>query len=301
MKTPVRFGSRDSALAVIQARLVMDAVARAHPELALELVTMKTLGDLTPEAPIEGGTDGKALFTAGLEEALAEGRIDLCVHSLKDMSVQDSPDFPIVGMMKRGDPRDALVLPPGRSFEGFEKTPSPVGCSSRRRVMQFLALSPSAAATPVRGNVPTRLAKLDSGDYGALILAAAGLERLGLLSRASYLFPVREITPAAGQGTLAIQGRQGGDYGFLDAARDPAAEEEAAAERQVIRVLGAGCGAPAGAYAVIQGTEISITGFYAPPEGAGAPFCRAEVSGTRERALFLAEELAGRLLSGGRP
>jgi hydroxymethylbilane synthase len=288
---------------------------------------MKTHGDLHPELPLSlpaqrdgassidgSASSGKALFTGALEQALADGKIDLCVHSLKDMAENTPKEFPIVAFSKRGDPRDTLVLPKGRIFEGFGAStelrssegsplerldPSlPVGSSSLRRRLQFQALAPGITVAPIRGNVPTRLAKMDDGQYGALLLAAVGLERLGIRDRQTHVFSVQEMIPAAGQGTLAVQGRRGEDYGFLDTIRDPVSAEEAMAERAFIAALDCGCGSPAGVYAKISGSEIRIIALFAVDSG--SPLCRDEISGDREAGLQLAEELARRLLQKGR-
>ncbi|GHU88405.1 porphobilinogen deaminase [Spirochaetia bacterium] len=309
MNREIRFGSRDSVLAIAQAHLIMDPIARAHPELRLRLVTMKTHGDLHPELPLGQAADGlgatgpaapgKTMFTGTLEQALADGEIDLCVHSLKDMSPVVK-NFPIVAFSTRGDPRDVLVLPKGRMFEGFDRLdPSlPVGSSSLRRRLQFQALAPGITVAPIRGNVPTRLAKMDDGQYGALMLAAAGLERLGIRDRGTHVFSVEEMIPAAGQGTLAVQGRRGEDYGFLDTVRDPVSAAEVEAEQAFIRTLDCGCGSPAGVYAKISGSEIRIIALFA--SNAESPLFRDEISGSREAGLRLAEELAHRILQKGR-
>jgi hydroxymethylbilane synthase len=229
-------------------------------------------------------------------------------------------------MAKRGDPRDMLILPRMEkpcaghpaSVSPFTELPSPetfraslsidrsrpVGCSSARRRIQLNSLLPELGIAPIRGNVPTRLEKLDQGRYGALILAAAGIERLGIRDRPGYFFPIREMVPAAGQGVLAIQGRRSEDYAFLDALRDPLTEEAARTERQVIRALGGGCHFPAAAYAEIVGTEIKITAMFAPAGDTHAAdsapvFFIKEISGGRDRAPELAETLSRRLLSGG--
>jgi hydroxymethylbilane synthase len=309
----IRFGSRESDLAVAQTRLVMGIIARAHPELSLRMITMKTRGDLCPKLPLENGkTGGKDLFTGVLEQALAKNEVDLCVHSLKDMAMEQNELLPIAGMARRGDPRDMLILPkdpetgnsgnfaelsPGRAFPLGQCGIPPVGCSSMRRRIQLLARAPHLAIAPIRGNVPTRLAKLDQGQFGALVLAAAGLERLCIRDRPGYYFAVRDMVPAAGQGVLALQGRRGEDFAFLEALRDPLTEEEAWTERRVIRALGGGCHFPAAAFARISGTEIVIIAMYAA--GAGAPFFTEEISGARDRAPELAEALARRLLSRG--
>ncbi|AEF85222.1 hydroxymethylbilane synthase [Treponema primitia ZAS-2] len=308
----IRIGSRESVLAIAQTRLIMDPIMRAHPELSLRLVTMKSEGDLNPDLPL--GFTGKALFTGTLERALVAGELDLCVHSLKDMAETQPEDLPILAIPKRGNPWDMLI-PPQDFFQGKDEKDIftalekalPIGCSSLRRRIQLQALAPELHSAPIRGNVPTRLSKLDSGQYGALILAAAGLERLGITRQGGRLFSLQEMIPAAGQGTLAIQGRRGEDYPFLELLRDPISEEEALAERALIRTLGCGCSSPAAAYAKISGNEIFITGMYTPLETEGIglanvtnideiPFAREEISGDRRHALQLAEELARRLI-----
>jgi hydroxymethylbilane synthase len=316
----IRIGSRGSDLALAQTRLVMEAIARFNPRLSLELVTIKAQGDLQPELdsrpeirtdlpPEKPGLSGgggsaprggiKGLFTGRLEEALARGEVDLCIHSLKDMAEQTPGDLPIVAMPKRGDPRDCLILPGAQAFGGFGDLgricgDKPVGSSSIRRRMQLRSLAPSLRFAPIRGNVPTRIEKLDAGQYGALLLAAAGLERLGISGRASYIFPVWEMIPAPGQGTLAVQGRRGEDYGFLDPLRDRLTEEEARAERSFIRAVAAGCASPTAVYARISGGEISLSALFAAE--AEAPFFRDGISGPREEGPALAETLARRLL-----
>jgi hydroxymethylbilane synthase len=270
-----------------------------YPELSLRLVTMKTKGDIHVEIPLEGaGPDfsGKDLFTGTLEQALMRDEIDLCVHNLKDMAETENPDLPIAAMAKRGDPRDMLVLPRARSFSGWdalERSP-PVGCSSSRRRIQLLAMVPGLTTASIRGNVPTRLVKMDQGGFGALILAAAGLERLGIRGRSGYCFPVREMIPAAGQGVLAVQGRHGEDYAFLDAVRDPVTTEEAHLERELVRALGGGCGAPAAAFARISGNEVTLLGMYAANPHSSP--VKDEITGAREEGHRLVERLARRLL-----
>jgi hydroxymethylbilane synthase len=311
MRTEIRFGSRESELAVAQTRLVMHTIAQAHPELSLRLITMKTRGDLRPELPLEAaageGFTGKSLFTGALEKALADETVDVCVHSLKDMAADEDALLPIVGMAKRGDPRDMLILPreAGKQYSPFSELcfqarppiqwPQPIGCSSVRRRIQLLSRAPNLSVAAIRGNVPTRLGKLDAGQYGALILAAAGIERLGVKDRPGFFFAVRDMVPAAGQGVLALQGRRGEDYSFLDALRDPVTEKAAQTERRVIQALGGGCHFPAAAYAELSGAEMTIIALYAAT--ADAPVSIEEISGDSDRALEMAEQLARSLLS----
>ena len=168
MKT-IRVGSRESRLAVVQSELVMDAIRAAHPEVGLELVTMKTTGDKILDRTLDK-VGGKGLFVKELDAALLDGRVDLTVHSCKDLPMEEDPRIPLAGFSRREDPRDALVLPQGAE----ELDPSrPIGCASARRAVQLRALFPGVAVAPVRGNVLTRLRKLDEGQFSALVLAAA--------------------------------------------------------------------------------------------------------------------------------
>ena len=178
----IRFGSRDSRLAVIQSRMVMEAVQNICPQAELELLTMKTTGDKILDKTLDQ-IGGKGLFVKELDLALREGKVDFTVHSLKDMPMETPEDLPLAAFSKRADPRDVLVLPEGVP----ELRPGkPIGCSSRRRQLQLKALYPDFDIAPVRGNVQTRLRKLDEGQYSALVLAAAGLKRLGLENRIRF-------------------------------------------------------------------------------------------------------------------
>ena len=215
MKT-IRVGSRESRLAVVQSELVMDAIRAAHPEVGLELVTMKTTGDKILDRTLDK-VGGKGLFVKELDAALLDGRVDLTVHSCKDLPMEEDPRIPLAGFSRREDPRDVLVLPQGAE----ELDPSrPIGCASARRAVQLRALFPGVAVAPVRGNVLTRLRKLDEGQFSALVLAAAGLKRLGLEERITRYFTVEELLPAAGQGILALQTRAGEELSCLDGVLD---------------------------------------------------------------------------------
>ena len=180
----LRIGSRDSALAVVQSRLVMDALQAAHPDLELELVTMKTTGDKILDRTLDK-VGGKGLFVKELDVALREGRVDLTVHSCKDLPMETPADLPIAAFLEREDPRDVLVLPEGALTWDVKL---PVGSASPRRRVQLRERFPGLAVQPVRGNIQTRLRKLERGDYGGLILAAAGILRLGLEHRIRRYF-----------------------------------------------------------------------------------------------------------------
>lgn len=295
MKRVIRFGSRKSALAVAQTRILMDAVAAAHPELEVELVTMTTTGDVNMK-PFSEASDKfgiKGLFTQELEEALKSGEIDVAVHSLKDVPMYANEELPIVAYSARGDARDALVLPEG-AREIDEKLP--LGCSSARRRIQLAKLFPQLRVEPVRGNVNTRLRKLDEGQFSALVLAAVGLQRVGLGERISRYITTDEMIPAPGQGILACQGRAGESYEYLDAVRCEAAACCARAERGFSAELGGGCTAPVGAYAEIIDGELTLHGFYA--DEAEGIYREGRACGRPEDAEELARGLARRLREG---
>ena len=295
MKRVIRFGSRKSALAVAQTRILMDAVAAAHPELEVELVTMTTTGDVNMK-PFSEASDKfgiKGLFTQELEEALKSGEIDVAVHSLKDVPMYANEELPIVAYSARGDARDALVLPEGA---GEIDENLPLGCSSARRRIQLAKLFPQLRVEPVRGNVNTRLRKLDEGQFSALVLAAAGLQRVGLGERISRYFTTDEMIPAPGQGILACQGRAGESYEYLDAVRCEAAACCARAERGFSAELGGGCTAPVGAYAEIIDGELTLHGFYA--DEAEGIYREGRACGRPENAEELARGLARRLREG---
>lgn len=257
-KRKIRIGSRESKLAVVQSRLVMSRIQEKYPEIELELVTMKTTGDIILDRRLDE-IGGKDLFVKELDHALREKRIDLSVHSLKDMSMDTPADLPLVAFSKREDPRDVLVLPKGQTEPEKGK---PIGSSSARRALQLRSLYEDSPFESIRGNVLTRLEKLDRGDFGALVLAYAGLKRLGLEGRVGKIFKPTEIIPAAGQGIMVIQGRQGEDLDFLDAVRDAQAECEALAERSFVRTLDGGCSSPIAAFAEVNEGLLKLRGLY---------------------------------------
>jgi len=202
MKKMIRIGTRESRLAVIQAQLVASAIKTYDPEINTELIKIKTTGDIILDKTLDK-IGGKGLFVKELDIALANGTVDICVHSYKDMPTDDDPEYPVVAVSPREDPRDVLILPAGKKTLDPDK---PVGCSSKRRQVQFNIIYPNQPIAPIRGNVITRIEKLDLGQYSALTLAAAGIKRLGLWERCSRAFTIEEILPSACQGILAIQG-----------------------------------------------------------------------------------------------
>ncbi len=288
----IRIGSRQSRLAVIQSRMVMDAICAALPEAELELVTMKTTGDRILDKTLDQ-IGGKGLFVKELDQALRDGRVDFTVHSLKDMPMELPDDLPLAAFSPRADARDVLVLPAGAA--DLDET-KPIGCSSARRRVQLQSLYPKLRVAPVRGNVQTRLAKLDAGEFSALVLAAAGLKRLGLEHRISRYFTFGEMLPAAGQGILAVQTRRGTDTACLRAFHDEAAACCAMAERAFVRALDGGCSSPVAAYAELQGDTLCLTGMYVGPDE--TPIWKGTRCGAKEDALALGAALAQTLRKG---
>jgi hydroxymethylbilane synthase len=290
MNKKVIIGSRESVLAVCQSEMVRAYIQEHHPEQEVEILTMKTTGDKILDRTLDK-IGGKGLFVKELDRALMEGKSQLSVHSLKDMPMEVPEELPLLAFSKREDPRDVLVLPEGMT----ELDPSkPLGCSSLRRTLQLKELYPDMEVKSVRGNLQTRLRKLDSGEYSGLILAAAGLKRLGLGHRIHRYFSPDEMIPAAGQGILAVQGKQGLDYSFLDGYCDPDAWAAGSAERAFVRYLDGGCSSPIAAYGEVQGEELFLRGLYYNEED--GRWVKGSIRGTAAEAETLGVTLAGQLI-----
>ena len=282
-------GSRESQLAVIQSRMVQEYIEKNNENLQADILTMKTTGDKILDRTLDK-VGGKGLFVKELDLALREGRSDLSVHSLKDMPMEVPEDLPLVAFSKREDPRDVLVLPQGASE--WDRT-KPIGCSSRRRILHLKELFPQVECRSVRGNVQTRLRKLDEGEYGALVLAAAGLKRLGLEYRIHRYFEPEEMIPAAGQGILAVQGRKELDTDMLKGFQDEEAYWEALAERAFVTELNGGCSSPIGAHGRTIDHKLVLLGLYYD-EDTGA-YKKGRIEGNPRDARSLGISLARRL------
>ena len=258
MQSVIRIGSRDSILAVRQAELIRDRISQEHPELDIRIITMKTTGDKILDKSL-AAIGGKGLFVKELDRALLDGRIDIAVHSLKDVPMELNPDLPLLAFGKREDPRDVMIY-----RQGLSELPenAVIGTSSRRRELQLKKLCPAYTFRGIRGNVQTRMRKLEEEGYDGTLLAAAGLKRLGMEHVIGQYFSVNEIIPAAGQGILAVQGRRGEDYSWLTCVDDPESRAAAAAERAFIRTVGGGCTSPSAAHAQVSGNEVKLTGLY---------------------------------------
>ena len=258
MQSVIRIGSRDSILAVRQAELIRDRISQEHPELDIRIITMKTTGDKILDKSL-AAIGGKGLFVKELDRALLDGRIDIAVHRLKDVHMELNPDLPLLAFGKREDPRDVMIY-----RQGLGELPenAVIGTSSRRRELQLKKICPAYTFRGIRGNVQTRMRKLEEEGYDGTLLAAAGLKRLGMEHVIGQYFSVDEIIPAAGQGILAVQGRRGEDYSWLACVDDPESRAAAAAERAFIRTVGGGCTSPSAAHAQVSGNEVKLTGLY---------------------------------------
>ena len=286
MNRKIKVGSRDSVLAIKQAQIVMETVA--NPDIEFELVLIKTTGDKILDRSLDE-IGGKGLFIKELEQALIDRSIDIAVHSYKDMPYEETEGLPIVAVSQRESPFDVLVLPEG--FTELDKS-KPVGSSSQRRTIQFNRLHKGFEMKGVRGNVLTRLSKLDKGEYSALILAQAGLNRLGLQHRISRVFNLDEMIPSGSQGILAVQGRQGEDHSYLDGFHSKESEIVSKAERQFLKTLGGGCTSPVAVYAELDNGNLLLTGLYVDDSGNVET---GKINGESEKAELLGETLAKQL------
>ncbi len=289
-KRIVRVGSRASRLAVLQSEIVIRQIEEACPEVSVELITMKTTGDKILDKTLDQ-IGGKGLFVKELDEALRAGEVDITVHSLKDLPGVIPEDLPLSAFSHRKDPRDVLVLPAGKTEIDLSL---PVGTSSLRRSLQIKELIPGVTVAPIRGNVETRLRKLDEGQYSALVLAAAGLKRLGLETRISRYFSPEEMIPAACQGILGIQTREDADAALIEMINDDDARKCALAERAYVKAIGADCGSPDTAFAQIDGDRMMIRGLRYDTER--KLVIRECISGDASDPEELGRELADRMM-----
>ena len=300
--TRLRIGTRGSQLALWQANTVKGLLeARGHQ---VEIVVIKTSGDRLQEAPLsESG--GKRLFVKEIEEALLRKEVDLAVHSAKDMPAELPPGLGVAAVLPREDSRDALVLPGGpapmeiaAAVATIGDSPT-IGTGSVRRIAQLAILLPRARFAPIRGNVDTRLRKLDAGGFDALVLASAGMKRLGFGARISAAIPHADCIPAPGQGIVAIEIRE--DDSATRAAVSPINDASAAAsleaERTLVAALGGGCQLPLGAIAVHQGNDLEMRAIVSSVDGRRS--IRKDARGAAARPAELGRRLADELAKAG--
>jgi len=289
--------SRESALAMWQARHIQARLQALYPETTVEILGMTTTGDQILDSPL-ARIGGKGLFVKELEQALADGRADLAVHSMKDVPMNLPDGFALAATGEREDPRDAFV---SVNYQRLEDLPpgSVVGTSSLRRQSQLQARFPHLRIESLRGNLQTRLRKLDEGQYAAIILAAAGLKRLGLEERITQLIGPEHSIPAVGQGALGIEIRADRDdmRHVLSPLNHPDTAACVEAERAMSRALAGSCTVPLGAYAHIENGTLRMTGFVASVDG--REMVRDNVAGQPQDADALGRELAQKLIGHG--
>ena len=292
----IRIGTRSSKLAMAQTAWVQKKLAEKYPDARIETILIKTSGDRFVEASLKA-IGGKGIFTKEIEEALLRNEIDIAVHSMKDLPTELAAGLVIAAVPSREDPRDVLVSAGAENLSKLSAG-ARVATGSLRRKAQILHHRPDLRVVPIRGNVDTRLKKLDGGECDALIMAAAGLKRIGRGERIVEYIPDEICLGAAGQGALGLESREDEsvreELSFL---HDPATFAEVTAERSLLNRLGGGCHVPVGARGVAEGEKFKFLGVVANPDGSS--LFRGETSGCVAQAEELGRELAERLLSQG--
>ena len=304
--TTVRIATRGSKLALWQAHHVCDRLMALEPGLAVDLVVLKTVGDKILDRPL-AEVGGKGLFVKEIEEALLDGRADVAVHSMKDLPAELAPGLRLAAVPEREDPRDALIVRADLAAAvtarggGIAALPpaARIGTSSLRRVCALHALRPDLAVGMLRGNVDTRLRKLDEGELEAIILAAAGLRRLGFADRITTTLDPATFLPAIGQGALAIECRSddAATEARLQRLNDPRTALCTSAERAFLARLEGGCRTPMAAHATLDGERLSLDGLVGRPDG--TRILRQQIAGAASEATKLGTQLAEQLLSQG--
>lgn len=292
----LRIGTRGSELALAQAHKVRDQLQDLHAEaLSVEVEIIRTTGD-TKQGPL-AEIGGEGVFTAELERALIDGRVDLAVHSLKDLPTQLHPDLALVATPQRADVRDVLITSDGRSLEDLPHNAS-IGSGSLRRQCQMLALRPDVRFVPIRGNIGTRIAQATEGVVDAVILAAAGLHRLGLTAEISSYFDTSQMLPAPGQAALGLEMR--GDCRLVDwvePLNHAPALASVNAERSFLQTLGGGCRAPIASWGRVVSDELHLDGLVGSTDG--AHMIRDSVVGSPDESEEAAKRLASQLTNQG--
>ncbi|PSV29385.1 hydroxymethylbilane synthase [Photobacterium sp. GB-72] len=294
---PIRIATRKSPLAMWQAEFVKAELEQAHPGIIVELVPMITKGDIILDTPL-AKVGGKGLFVKELEVAMLEGRADIAVHSMKDVPVEFPEGLGLVTICEREDPRDAFV---SNKYNNIDELPQGaiVGTSSLRRQCQLRAQRPDLIVNDLRGNVNTRLRKMDEGQYDAIILACAGLKRLKMEDRIRSEITPEVSLPAVGQGAVGIECRLDDTRvrQLLAALSDQATTTRVLCERAMNNYLQGGCQVPIGSYAELEGDQIWLRALVGEPDG--SKIVRAEIRGPIEQAEQLGETLAEQLLNDG--
>jgi len=293
----IRIGTRGSRLALVQTRSIVDAIRAKHPEVAVEVEIIETQGDRILDRPLSAIGDA-GVFIKEIETALLEERVDLAVHSMKDLPSKLTSGLSLAAATERVDPRDVLVSRSASSLEALPRGAT-VATGSLRRRSQLLALRPDLKVEDLRGNVPTRLEKFDRSTWDAILLAGAGLERLGLATRIRSYIPVESMLPAVGQGALALETRAS-DRGLAEMVAflsHTPTERAVVSERSFLARLEGGCRVPIAAYAEIREDKLSLRGYVGAVDG--SRHLRREIEGDPSRAESLGGELAESMLAEG--
>ena len=299
MSQHLTIGSRGSALALTQSQTVRDLLLGAHPNLQVRIEVIRTTGDATSGSLRDLG--GAGLFTKEIETSLLNRRVDLAVHSLKDLPTEQHPDLELTAVPAREDVRDVLIagrsLPELRTIDDLPEK-ALIGTGSRRRQAQLLALRPDLRFVEIRGNLDTRIGRASAGECDAVVLAAAGMHRLGWRDRIGAYIAPEQLLPAPGQAALGLQMRRDEPLrSLLGAVDDPTAHAAVRAERSLLRTLGGGCQAPIAAWGRLREGELLLDGLVG--NEAGTRILRLQEIGPLERGEELGEQLGQRLLAGG--
>ncbi len=295
MRTSLRIGTRGSQLALTQSRWVQACLRQQHPQLAVELVTITTSGDRFVEQPLSA-IGGKGLFVKEIEEALLAGSIDCAVHSMKDVPGELAPGLVIAAVPAREDARDVLITRGGVELAALRRG-ARLGTSSLRRMALLRAARPDLEVTNLRGNVDTRLRKLHSGEFDAIVLASAGLRRLGIQPSGMVFFDPAHFTPAIGQGALAIESRADDSAELVAVLEDTPTRVAVSAERAFLTRAGGSCRTPLAAHATVDSDAIELRALIASPDG--QKLVRGERRGASTAASLLGTALADELLQRG--
>lgn len=289
--------TRGSQLALAQAKWVAATLAGKNPGLAVELLVLKTKGDKILDVPL-AKVGGKGLFVKEIEDALLDGRAQLAVHSMKDVPAELPSGLILAGVSSREDPADVLVTTKGGGLEDLPPNPK-VGTSSLRRQAQLMALRPDAQVVSLRGNVETRLRKLGEQKLDAIILAAAGLNRLGLMQDHYHRLDPASFVPAVGQGALGLECREDDDFALalVDMLNDPECAAAISAERAFLKKLEGGCQVPIAGHAILKNGQVKLDGLVADLQGVRV--CRSQGESTPEGAAEMGRKVASAVLAMG--
>ena len=293
----LRIGTRGSKLALTQSEWVKKKIEGKHPHAQVQLVRIKTTGDKILDSPL-AKIGGKGLFVKEIEEALLNKRVDLAVHSMKDVPAALPEGLILATFPEREDPHDAFVSIECPNLDQLPQG-ARVGTGSLRRAAQLFHIRPDLELLPLRGNVDTRLRKLEAGEFQAIILAAAGMRRLGFEGRISQLLSTEQILPAIGQGALGLEVRHGDDetIGLINFLNDEETQVTVKAERAFLKELEGGCQVPMAAFSRLNGGRLDLEGLVAELDG--SKIIRDRITGARNEAEDMGIRLARRILASG--